>query len=225
MYIDHNRQTRNHSFIHPMITPLFQSPHPPFNDEEEADSGDSPSFSSSSSSSSSLIETFTSGWWVFLMVNVSSKANRSTQICLSQKPDLTMLKYNVVKKKVQNMWVIVARVGKFDTYHEAVLFYTAWDKKSRGLTNRVAKGINLVKRFPPESNVRLWLTTKSKSKATSFFYKERVWLESYSLAATTTTTTAIVSQKDKKSNTPLLTNTIASTQKCSCQLLTQPHST
>lgn len=121
---------------------------------------------------------FLKGWWVFLMVNLSSKANRTTQIKMHKNPELAMLQSNTNKNKDQNMWTILMRVGGFENKRKASEFYEYWNKKSRGLCSRIAKGISLVKKYHETDNITMWTTSRSKENMISFFNEHRLWLES-----------------------------------------------
>lgn len=123
---------------------------------------------------------FLKGWWVFLMVNLSSKATRTTQIKMHQNPELAMLQSNTNKNKEQNMWTILMRVGGFRTKRKATEFYEYWNKKSRGLCSRIAKGISLVKKYHYTENIKMWTTSRSRDEMISFYNHNRLWLETSS---------------------------------------------
>ena len=180
-------------------------------DHEDGFSSSSSSPSSSSSSSSfdfektSLSNSFDAseetvraslflrGWWVFLMVNLSSKANRTTQIRIHQNPELAMLQSNTNKNKDQNMWTILMRVGGFRNKRKASEFYEYWNKKSRGLCSRIAKGISLVKKYHRTENIKMWATSRSRDEMISFFNEKRLWLE-------TSTSSTMVSKSMSRSS-------------------------
>ena len=130
------------------------------------------------------VSLFLKGWWVFLMVNLSSKANRTTQIKMHRNPELAMLQSNTNKNKDQNMWTILMRVGGFENKRKALEFYDYWNKKSRGLCSRIAKGISLVKKYHATEKIVMWATSRSKENMISFFNRHRLWLESSSSFAT-----------------------------------------
>ncbi len=123
---------------------------------------------------------FLKGWWVFLMVNLSSRANRSSQIKMDKNPELAMLQSNTNKNRDQNMWTILMRVGGFENKTKASEFYDYWNKKSRGLCSRIAKGISLVKKYHATENIKMWATSRTKENMISFYGEHRLWLESSS---------------------------------------------
>lgn len=123
------------------------------------------------------VNLFRSGWWVFLMVNISPRAVKTTQIKIDQNPELSMLMINSTKNKEQNAWVIVMRVGRFDTKPDAIKFYDKWTKKSRGLCSRVFKGLSLIEKYATESNINAWTTSRKRRDMLSFYGRCKLWLE------------------------------------------------
>lgn len=141
--------------------------------------GTKPSSSSSSDATKNLISNLTEGWWVFLLVNMSPKASRNTQIKVGQQPELIMLQLNTDRSKEQNMWAILLRIGPFSTAETANAFYDSWNEKSRGLQSRYSKGVSLAEKYHREghSEVNAWTTSRSKEVMMRHFEKEKLWLD------------------------------------------------
>jgi hypothetical protein len=133
---------------------------------------------------SNRVETFTGGWWVFLMVNVSQKASKTSQIKVGRSPEVVALKSNTNKNRAQNMWTVLLRIGKFDDERSANEFFGCWNKKSRGLFKRVEKGISLVEKYKGRDGRRvvMWITSNTKEKMIAFYDEHRPWFESHRLS-------------------------------------------
>lgn len=120
---------------------------------------------------------FEKGWWVFLMVNLSHKATKATQIKIHSSPELEMLRINTDGNKIQNKWAILMRVGRFTTKKNAKTFFMQWNKKSRGLCSRITNGISLVKKCYKDDKINVWMTTRTKDDMLLFYERDRLWLE------------------------------------------------
>jgi len=83
-------------------------------------------------------------YWVCLLVNLTNGA-KTTEIIVSTDPNRILIEKNHQNKQsVLNIFVVVMRVGPFESSEIADKFHKNWSKQSRGSASRMKKGLSLL---------------------------------------------------------------------------------
>lgn len=101
-------------------------------------------------------------WKVFMLINVfaNEATKKQVEIRLHTYPDLVA---NIKNTLDQGAWVIVAKMGDFCVYEDALQVFSEWSENTRGPIPRLAKALVLWERYR-QFGVTLWFTQHTREE-------------------------------------------------------------
>lgn len=133
-------------------------------------------------------------WYVSLLFNTSEKCKKKTHLIAHTLPHLAVDFLNkppatlaaAARKRERKQedeeeddgggdenacWVMMLKVGPFDSWLNSVAFWHLWTCQTRGKTHRLERGIELYHAYGKQYGLRAWAQTNGKEHVLTEFFR------------------------------------------------------
>ena len=103
-------------------------------------------------------------WFVALLFNTSTKSKKQTHIVAHTFPHLAVDILN--KYGASDCWVIMIKVGPFDSWDTCIAYLSVWTQNTRGRNKRLERGVEIYNSYCEMYNLTMWVQTKFAGEIT-----------------------------------------------------------
>lgn len=96
-----------------------------------------------------------------LFCNSAEKSKKQTHLVVHTFPHLAC---DMLNRSGQDRWVMLLKIGPFDSWSIAVAFLEAWMSRKRGKQRRLERGIELFLMYRVAYDLRLWSQAKTREE-------------------------------------------------------------
>jgi hypothetical protein len=104
-------------------------------------------------------------WFCALFVNTTEDSKKQTHLIAHTFPHLACDMLNRTGAASNDRWVILLKIGPFDSWGVALAFLELWMSRKRGKQRRLERGVELYATYRDTYNLMLWSQSLCKDEA------------------------------------------------------------